>query len=642
MKRLMHDKKLPLILLCLTASTLLAFWQVHQCDFLNYDDDLFVTENRIVQNGLSLDGIGWAFTTFHFGNWHPLTWLSHMLDVQLFGLNPRGHHLTNLLFHIANTLLLFSILHRMTQSPWRSGFVAALFALHPLHVQSVAWVAERKDLLSTCFWMLTMGAYLAYVKRPEPWRYLAVVVLFTLGLMAKSMLVTLPFVLLLLDYWPLHRFGRKTIPVEIRDKAVKPSSTAKRNARQGRKPIAMEDPGEGKPGRPEAFGGPWACLWPLIGEKIPLFVLTAIFCVVTYIAQQQAGGVRSFALFPMSVRIWNAFVSYMLYIAKTVWPSDLAVLYPHPVVWPLWQVLISVGLFVIVTFVAIRWATRFPYVTVGWFWYTGTLVPVIGLVQIGGHALADRFTYVPLIGLFIMAAWGIPELLKGWRFRKEALAAASALILLGLIPVTWKQVGYWQNSITLYDHTLSVTRQNSHIYNNRGIAYHRLGNPARAIQDYNQAIEIDPEFAEHYNNRGLAYSSLGNLTRAMEDYNRAIEIDPGYAMAYSNRGIAYQKLGNPTLAIRDYDRAIEIDPTNAKPFNNRGASYLSLGNPGRAIQDYDRAIEIDRNYAMAYHNRGIAYGHLGHHEKAMEDLISAARLGSESAKTVLRNNKINW
>jgi tetratricopeptide (TPR) repeat protein len=610
MKRSMPEKKIPLILVFLTAATLLVFWQVNHCEFITYDDNVYVTENGPVQNGLTVEGIRWAFTTYHAFNWHPLTWLSHMLDVQLFGLNPRWHHLTSLLFHLANTLLLFLVLHRMTQAPWQSGFVAALFALHPFHVESVAWVAERKDVLSTLFWMLTLGAYLYYVERPGLWRYLAVFVFFALGLMAKPMLVTLPFVLVLLDFWPLMRFERKAITPEIPVEASKAVAAAKRKGKAGKKQ-ALEgavnaESGEWKARQKATDRSQWAWLWPLLREKIPLFALTAISCIVTYLAQQEGGAVVPVETLPISVRISNAFVSYILYIVKMIWPGGLAVLYPHPLMWPLWQTLGAVVLFVVLSFMVIRWAKRFPYLAVGWLWYVGTLVPVIGLVQVGSHAMADRYTYVPLIGLFILAAWGIPQLLKGWRWRNEALAASSALILVSLVAVTWTQVGYWQNSIKLYDHALSVTRQNWLIYNNRGNVYNKLGNLARAIQDYDWAIQINPKYADAYNNRGNAYNKLGNPTRAIQDYDRAIQIDPKLAQAYNNRGIAYRRLGNPT----------------------------------RAIQDYDRAIQINPKLAQAYNNRGIAYAILGNHDKAVEDRNTAARLGSEDAKNVLRSGKI--
>jgi protein O-mannosyl-transferase len=521
----MSDKKIIIILLFLAAATLLAFWQVLRCDFINYDDPEYVTENSHIQNGITREGIQWAFTTGHATNWHPLTWLSHMLDVQLFGLNPRWHHLTNLLFHISNTLLLFFVIHRMTKALWQSAFVAALFALHPLHVESVAWVAERKDVLSTFFWMLTMGTYLFYVERPGLQRYLAVLVFFALGLMAKPMLVTLPFVLLLLDYYPLRRLKQTQSAQEIRAEVNDPASADKRKGK-AKKQHAVKGAARTVQiaEKTEQMARPkfqWAWIRPLLWEKIPLFVLTVLSSIVTYIAQQQGGAVKSIEAFPLSVRIANAFVSYTFYIDKMIWPSNLAVLYPHPGLWPLWEILGAVLLFIAATFMISWKAKKFPYLAVGWLWYVGTLVPVIGLVQVGSHARADRYTYIPLVGLFIIAAWGIPELLERWRYRKEVFVVSSALSLLGLFFVTWTQVGYWQDSITLFNHTLRVTNQNIIIHTNRGSAYDSLGNYTQAIADYDRAIEIDPKYATAYNNRGSTYGRLGKYEQAFKDLKTA-------------------------------------------------------------------------------------------------------------------------
>ncbi len=602
-----RTKQIPAIYLFLTVITLIAFWQVTQCDFINYDDQSYVTENVHIRNGITMEAMRWAFTTTHSSNWHPLTWMSHMLDVQLFGLKPRWHHLTNLLFHIANTLLLFFVFHRMTKAPWQSAFVAALFALHPLHVESVAWVAERKDVLSTFFWMLTMGAYIHYVEnRPSPggrggsWvkNYSAVLVFFVLGLMAKPMLVTLPFVLLLLDYWPLQRFKQEKSAQEIRKEVNRPVSADKRKRKSSRKRTTSR--GVELEEKPADHKYRWALIGPVLREKMPLFALAALSSIVTLVAEAKGGAVRSGEEFPPGVRIANAFVSYVIYIGKTIWPDNLAILYPHPGSWPLWKVTGAVVLLVAVTLTVIRTAKRFPYLTVGWLWFTGTLVPVIGIVQVGRQAMADRYTYIPLIGLFIMAAWGIPEFLKKWSYRKEILFASSALALLSLFIVTRIQVGYWQNSITLCDHALNVTNRNALIHNNRGVTYAKLGNYVRAISDYDRAIEIIPKYPLAYNNRGIAYDRLGNERQAISDFDRAIDIDPTYAEAYCNRGIAYGKLGNYRRAIEDFDRAIDINPTYADAYYNRGVSYSNLGNPGQAIEDLQKAARFNNEIAKNY------------------------------------------
>jgi protein O-mannosyl-transferase len=638
---MLKTKLIIWIYLFLTAATLVAFWQVNYCDFINYDDPTYITENIHIRHGITTEAIRWAFTTGYAGNWHPVTWISHMLDVELFGLKPRWHHLINLFFHITNTLLLFFVFHRMTKAPWKSAFVAALFALHPLHVESVAWVAERKDVLSTFFWMLTMGAYVHYVEHPRFRSYLAVFAFLALGLMAKPMLVTLPFVLLLLDYWPLQRFEQKASAQKI-----------------------------------HAENNQWAFRRHMLWEKMPLFALAALSSIATFIVQRKGGAVASLEGIAPGVRIANAFVSYIIYAGKAIWPNDLAVFYPHPGSLPFWQVMGAVLLLVAVTATVILKARRFPYLAMGWLWFAGTLVPVIGIVQVGSQALADRYTYVPLIGLFIMAAWGVPELLKNWRYRKEALAASSALIFICLLIFTWTQAGYWRSSIELYDHALKVTGNNDTIHNNRGDAYCRLGNLSQAILDFDKAVEINPQYAEAYYNRGVTYGKLGNHRQAIEDFDRAIEAGPertepyynrGFAYeelgdfrkaienydraieinsenaeAYNSRGVAYGKLGDHRQSISDYEKAIEINPGFARAFNNRGFAYGSLGNHRQAIEDYNRAIEINPDYVKAYYNRAVSYSELGNHGQAVEDMKTAARLNNEDAKNLLRSHGINW
>ncbi|MCG6535823.1 MAG: hypothetical protein L7F78_14270, partial [Syntrophales bacterium LBB04] len=358
-------KRLLIICLLLVIAAFMAFWQVTRSDFINLDDAGYVTENSHIQDGLAVEGIIWAFTTGHAGYWHPVTWISHMADVQLFGLQPGWHHLTNLLLHLANTLLLFFVLYRMTKALWQSAFVAVLFALHPLHVESVAWVAERKDVLSAFFWMLTMGMYVSYVARPGLTRYLSLLLCFALGLMAKPMLVTLPFVLLLLDYWPLQRLEPKNPPQEVR----KPLSKGKQKGKSTTPPskAPMQLPLQSMDHRP--------FIRPLLVEKVPLFALTALFSVITYLAQGHGGAVASLEALPWTARVANAFVSYIAYVIKMFWPTNLAVFYPHPRWWPLWQVLGSVALLIAITVLVISGAKKRPYAAVGWLWYVGTLGP---------------------------------------------------------------------------------------------------------------------------------------------------------------------------------------------------------------------------------------------------------------------------
>jgi Flp pilus assembly protein TadD len=641
-------KQVLLIYAFLAVVALAAFRQLGGCDFINYDDPLYLTENIHVQHGMTIDAVRWAFTTGYASNWHPLTWMSHMLDVQLFGLDPGRHHQVNLLFHIANTLLLFYVLNRMTEAPRRSALVAALFALHPLHVESVAWVTERKDVLSAFFWMLTMAAYVHYVERPSFARYSTLLIFFALGLMSKPMLVTLPFVLLLLDYWPLGRVagaGRRRSD----DRSPNQSAYSKReNGKWGKKNVGEENaPASASYSPPSATLPLFSRFRPssplpgrLFFEKVPLFFLSALSCIVTFAAQQKGGAVTSVKVIPPGARIANALVSYCVYMEKTLFPTGLAVFYPYPGPPPLWQVLGAALLLCAVTFAAIRAANRLPCLCVGWLWFLGTLVPVIGIVQVGAQAMADRYSYIPLIGLFIIAVWGIRALFDklplSRSLRNGSLLALWALVLTGLFIAAYRQAGYWKNSIALYDHTLSVTDRNDIILNNRGNAYARLGNYRQAISDYDRATEINPEQAEAYNNRGAAYFTTGDLMSARGDFDRAIAMEPGNAKAYNNRGAVRHRLGNFRQAILDYSRAIELSPEYAKAFNNRGLSYGALGDLRQAIEDFKRAIGISPKYAEACLNLAEAYSKIGDRRQAVENLQNAARLGSETAKESLR------
>ncbi len=409
----------------------------------------------------------------------------------------------------------------------------------------------------------------------------------------------------------------------------------------------------------------------LLIEKIPFFALIPLFSVLTYIAEGEA--VKHY---PMKVRISNALVSYFIYIGKMIWPTNLAVLYPHPGLWPLWQAAGAALLLGAVTAIVIMRAKRFPYLAFGWLWFVGTLVPVTGIVQIGSHGRADRYTYMPLIGLFVMIAWGVPEILKGWRHRNDALVASSALVLFSLSIVTWIQVGYWRTSISLFDHALETTTHNYYIHRCRGVVYASLGNNTQAISDYDKAIEINPEYVETYslraiaygtlgnqhqaisdygkvldinpksaatyNNRGVAYAKLGNNIQAISDYDRAIEIDPKNAEFYNDRGIAQEAIGNPRQAISDYDRAIEIDPANARAYNNRGLAHRSLGNNSQAIGDFDRAIEIDPKYPDAYNNRGVVYAKLGNNSQAISDYDRAIEIDPRDASAFYNRGAVHY
>jgi hypothetical protein len=496
-----------IVIVLLTGLTLLVFWQTTGHDFIIFDDEVYVTQNARVQEGLSWQGVSWALKTTHANFWHPLTWLSHMLDCEVFGLHPGGHHLAGLLLHLANTLVLFVVLRRMTSALWPSAFVAALFACHPLHVESVAWVSQRKDLLSTFFWILTLGAYVRYVEQPRIRRYVLVLVLFCLGLMAKPMLVTLPFVLLLLDYWPLRRLDlgqgshHSTYPNNVRTPVLH-----------------------------------------LVLEKVPLFGLSAAACVVAYMAQVQGGAVKSSSLFPMGVRVSNALVSYVIYIEKTLWPHDLAVFYPHPGSWPLWQAAGAALLLVAVSTVVIAAVRKAPYLAFGWFWYLGTLVPVIGLVQVGDHAMADRYTYVPLIGLFIMMAWGGRDLVKHWPQYKTALVFSASALIIAAAMSSAQQLKHWQNSVSLFEHTLSVTENNHGARNNLGLALAQEGRFDEAVDQYLEALRIKPNDPRTLSNMGVALANQGKIKQALDHFKEALRINPNDAVASHNLDVARRRM----------------------------------------------------------------------------------------------------
>ena len=546
-----------IICFALTVTTLAVFWQVGNHEFISFDDNDYVTENRYVQGGLTMKGIVWAFSEPHANNWHPLTWLSHMLDCQWFGLKPGRHHLVNLFFHVANTLLLFLILSRMTNALWRSAFVAGLFALHPIHVESVAWVAERKDVLSTFFWMLTMGAYVYYVERPGYKRYSLVLLFFVLGLMSKPMLVTLPFVLLLLDFWPLGRFQMAGADVNISAASPQQSSHGKKKKKSRRQ--SQEDiPQRKSIVKPHAF---WPDLRPLLQEKIPLIVITIVFCFVTVYAQHRV--VKPMELYPLGLRIANALVSYVSYMWKMLWPLKLSIFYPYVATALFsWQALSAALVLMVTSYLIILAARRFPYLIVGWLWYLGTLIPVIGLVQVGLQSMADRYTYVPLIGIFIMIAWVVPELLDRWHYGRIALASAALGVLFVCIIMTYAQIGFWRNNIALYEHAIKVTSENAWAQNNLGYALALQGKRDEAIARFQKAISISNPPDAHYN-LGIMLASEGKLDEAIYQFRESIRISPEYAKAYNNLGNALLYQGRLDEAIASYREALRLNPDYA-------------------------------------------------------------------------------
>ena len=540
-----------LICLLLVLTILVVFRQVVNYDFTNYDDDNYVTENHHVQHGLTLANVIWAYTSFKPSYWMPITWLSFMLDFELYGLNPSGYHLTNLFLHIANALLLFLIFKRMTGAVWKSAFIAALFALHPLNVESVAWVAERKNVLSTFFWMLTILTYIYYVARPSLKRYMLIPLTFAFGLMAKPMVVTLPFVLLLLDYWPLERF--------------QPDQWLSRNHLPRSKSYSA--PGQ----RTRTLH--------LVLEKTPLFVLAVIVSVMAFLVQQGSGAAKSTEQYPLTDRIVNALVSYVNYIGKMIWPKNLAVFYPHPGNnWALWQVGGAFLLLVFVSILVLRTARRHPYFVVGWLWYLGTMVPVIGLVQSGDQGMADRFTYVPLIGLFIMITWGASELVKTWRHRRMILAVTASTLLLTFAICSSLQVRHWKNNITLFTHALNATENNFLAHHNLGSAIARQGRYEEATAHFMETLRISPKHVKAHYNLALALAKQGRLDEAIAHYSDALRLRPDYPEALNGLGVALARQGKLKDAIAHFTAALQVKPDYAPARGNLDLALQKMAN----------------------------------------------------------------
>jgi Tfp pilus assembly protein PilF len=565
-----------LVGLFLVIVPLLVYGQIGNHPFIDFDDDIYVTRNHHVQAGVTPNSIAWAFSFEDKDKtyWHPVTWLSHMLDCQLYGLRPGMHHLTSLMLHIANGLLLFLVLKQITGTLWRSAFVAALFALHPLNVDSVAWVAERKNILSTFFWMLTLLTYAGYTKRPGVFRYLLTFFIFALGLMAKPMLVTLPFVLLLLDYWPLKRLSFEN---------------------------SRDDNGKHKePLR--SHGKRWLVL-RLVLEKGPFLMLSVFAVYFLSSSVRGLGTVASLESVPMKLRIANALVSYIKYIGKTIWPQNLAVFYPYPSGVPIWQAICALMVLICISIVVIWLIKARPYLGVGWMWYLGTLVPVIGLVQVGlWPAMADRFVYVPLIGLFIMIAWGIPELVKSHRYKEKGLALAAVAILLLLTVVSWSQARYWHSSVALFEHTLDLTEDNYVIHNNLGFALAEMNHIPDAIRHYSEALQINPEYEKAHNNIGTAFILQGQLERAIEHFSIALGLNPDFRDAHYNLGLAFEALGNYEGAIYHYTQTLRIDPDYARAHNNLGVILIHEGRIDEAVFHFQEALRIKPDYAGARYN----------------------------------------
>jgi Flp pilus assembly protein TadD len=567
---------------------LAAFLPAVDNHFVGYDDPLYVTANAVVQRGFTWDGTVWAFSNTEAANWHPLTWLSHLLDCQLYGLNPAGHHLTSLLLHALNILLAFVVLRRMTGATWRSFFVAALFGLHPLRVESVTWVAERKDVLSTTFWLLTLWAYAAYVgaRDMRPARrgvfFLLALLAFAGGLMSKPMLVTLPFTLLLLDYWPLQR---------------------------------LKNTG----------------LVTLIFEKLPFLLLATAASVVTFLVQRQAGAMD--AMIPFNHRLSNAFISVLRYVGKVFWPVDLAFFYPLPQSWPPGAVALAVVTLVGVSLLVVTLHRRAPFLATGWFWFVGTLVPVLGLVQVGQQSMADRYTYIPTLGIFVALVWGLHQCVAGRNLpaRSASFTAVVAVLLCGAL--TRQQTRHWQDTEHLARHALAVTRDNYVAHDMLGDALAKQGHFAEALREHREALRIQPNNADVHNNLAVALQKTGQRDEALEHYQLALKLRPRFPEAHYNLGTALEQAGRLPEAIDSYSRALAQRPNHIDARFNLATVLLHLERFDEAIVQFQLVLKLDPNSPDTFTNLGVTYDRQGKLDEAVRCYQRVIELKPDDAKT---------
>jgi tetratricopeptide (TPR) repeat protein len=633
----------------LAAVTFAVYAQTLQFQFVSWDDPDYIYENPHIAQGVTQQSVAWAFTSAHASNWHPLTWISHMLDVQLFGLErgpgegilrgPGGHHLVSVLLHTANSLLLLLLLYRMTGAFWPSALCAALFAIHPLHVESVAWVSERKDVLSGLFFMLTLLAYHWYTQRTSFMRYVLVFTSLAFGLMAKPMLVTVPFLLLLLDLWPLRRmqFEQKETKVTKVDCSAFSAGPAEKANNQSLCFVNFVSfclkmfPAK----RPELTVSesnptPVPGIRFLILEKLPLLGLVLASCLVTMQVQRMA--LVALDKIPWAWRLVNTPVSYVMYLCKTVWPSKLAFLYPHPVdilgaglgdwVFPA----IGATLFLaFVSLVVILKARSRPYLLVGWLWFLGMLVPVIGLMQVGSQAWANRYAYLPLVGVYVMLSWSLNRWVHDRPAARRGVIAVAAAALLALLPFTCRQVAVWRNSQSLYEHALAVTRNNYMVHNNWGLDLQEQGRIQEAMGHYEQALRIKPNSAETHINWGCALQDIGRAEDALVHFREALRIKPDAVKAHNNWGNALQALGRLDEALAHYQQALEIQPDYATAHFSWGVALAASGAFQDAVEHYRKAVELEPDLAVAHHNLGVLYAGAGRLEEAIRQFELALR-----------------
>jgi Flp pilus assembly protein TadD len=584
------------------------FWQVCDHPFVLFDDDLYITDNPRVTMGLTREGIAWAFATNHAFQWHPLTWLSHMLDVELFGLNPHGHHFTSLLIHTFSSVFLFLLLSEITGALWVSAFVAAVFSLHPLRVESVAWAAERKDVLYAFFWVATTWAYARYTRRGSLSWYLLALFFFLLGLLSKPMMVTLPFALLLLDYWPLRRYTtERPLP------GISPSPFSTRTNR-----------------------GPG-----ILAEKIPFFLLTILRSVITYAAANVGKTLASTEAVPFGLRIANSLVAYVQYIGMILFPSSLAVYYPYNRAGPpFWQVAGAILLLSGISVLSLRFRKRAPYLPVGWFWFLGTLFPVIGIVYIGLFSIADRFVYIPTIGLLILVAHGVSDLSRKWTFRKPALSVLSIGILTILAVATWRQTSHWRSSTALFRHAIEATACNHVAEMNLGVSLEREGKTREAIEHFRNAISIYPGYADAYYNLALAMDRLGNTDEAISNYQATIRIRPNHSSAHNNLGFIYFRQGRTDDAIPQFRKALFGNPAFSQAHINLGAALGKSGRIEEAIFHFREAVRLEPDNAMAHYNLGLSFAVKGETDAAIFHFREVVRITPENREAAQRLNRL--
>jgi tetratricopeptide (TPR) repeat protein len=575
-----------LIYIGIVIATLIAYEPVRHNGFVSYDDSAYITENPHIRGGITQDSIVWAFTKSYSANWHPLTWLSHTLDYQLFGLNPLGYHLVSLLFHIISALLLFKILSDTTKTIWTSAFIAAVFALHPVQVEAVAWVAEQKTVLSGLFWLLTIAAYIRYTKQPRMRRYILLLLVFGLCIMTKPTVVTLPFALLLLDYWPLGR--------------------VKWNR--------------------------------LIIEKIPLFAMSATLCVITFVSQQSGGAVLPLDKRPLDFRIANMFISYTRYIGKTIWPSRLAVFYPSlPVNFMV--VICCTLLFILMTVFSIYIIRRRKYIAVGWLWYVGTLVPMIGLVQVGMQTMANRYMYISILGLLIIAAWSVKDFIANRHRWKIVLAVLAAVVLSSAIILTRMQVRHWHSSITLLEYALKVTESNTGTEYGYGCALFEAGRLNEAVPHLSNAVRMSPTFAKARNNLGKVFLKQGKLNEAVACFNELIRRKQDSAETYYNLAVALSMQKKYDDAVKCLAKVIDLNPKYPGVHKRMGITLLAAGKADEAIKHLEEALRTNPNEAEVYVNLGLAYSKLGKYKPAIQNCTKAVKLKPDSANIL---NSMAW